>query len=150
MPREIEGVVYQVRGTTRAMLVETSCENSIQDLVEFCAELTCNGFVITSVYRIFDTCSSLRIALLSMPEYKAAVRERRANKRKGKEQSIKKGDYVRTPRFCTVQIETVFQNEEAAREQGYTEPTHYDDGAFGILGKSIGENRMVFAAFGKE
>lgn len=46
-------------------------------------------------------------------------------------------------------IEKVFQCEANARRAGYTEPTHYIDGMYGILGKSIGINRMIFAAYKK-
>ncbi len=62
---------------------------------------------------------------------------------------MKKGNCVSTPRFCTVQIEKVFQNEENARNAGYTEPTHYRDWEYGILGKHTGLNTMVFAAYKK-
>lgn len=63
---------------------------------------------------------------------------------------MKPGDYVRTPRFLNVRIEEVFDNMEEARDAGYTETTHYrDDPNYGILGKSIGLNRMKFAAFRK-
>ena len=62
---------------------------------------------------------------------------------------MKKGDYIYTPRFCTVKIEKVFQCEANARRAGYTEPTHYIDGMYGILGKSTGINRMSFAAYKK-
>lgn len=58
---------------------------------------------------------------------------------------MKKGDYIRTPRFCTVKIEEVFDNTKVARSEGYTEPTHYE-GEYEILGKHTGINRMVFAA----
>ena len=58
---------------------------------------------------------------------------------------VKVGDYIRTPRFLNVRIEEVFPNERACREAGYTEPTHYK-GDVVVLGKSIGWNRMVFAA----
>lgn len=62
---------------------------------------------------------------------------------------MKKGDRVYTPRFCTVIIEDVLNRKEA-REQGYTEPTHYDkDPEFNIYGKHTGTNRMVFAAVKK-
>lgn len=62
---------------------------------------------------------------------------------------MKKGDYVRTPRFLTVRIEDVLSTEEA-EAQGYTEPTHYEsDAEFAVLGKLIGENRMCFAAVKK-
>ena len=61
---------------------------------------------------------------------------------------MQKGDYIYTPRFCTVQINEVFESKTEARENGYTEPTHYQ-GEYEILGKSIGMNRMVFAAVKK-
>jgi len=63
---------------------------------------------------------------------------------------IKKGDLVETPRFLKVVIEKVFKSEANARKQGYTEPTDYDNGAYGILGKYIGESRMAFAAYVKQ
>lgn len=62
---------------------------------------------------------------------------------------MKKGDYVRTPRFCTVKIERVFGNHEAARADGYIEPTHYENPDYDIWGKHIGVNRMIFAAIKK-
>lgn len=63
---------------------------------------------------------------------------------------MKKGDYVRTPRFCTVMIEHVFQKRERASAQGYVEPTHYSDLEFDIYGKHTGTNRMEFAAVKKQ
>ena len=62
---------------------------------------------------------------------------------------MKKGDKVRTPRFLWVTIQEVYESREEVREAGYIEPTHYQNDAFGILGKSIGINRMIFAAFKK-
>lgn len=59
---------------------------------------------------------------------------------------IKVGDYVRTPRFLNVRIENVFSSEEDMRKAGYTEPTHFVDPDYVVRGKSIGINRMVFAA----
>ena len=59
---------------------------------------------------------------------------------------MKKGDFVKTPRFMTVKIEDVFENMKTAREQGYKEPTHFDDEDYEILGKHIGLNRMNFVA----
>lgn len=56
------------------------------------------------------------------------------------------GDYIRTPRFLSVQIEAVFDCEDAMRAAGYTEPTHFQDGDYLVMGKSIGLNRMCFAA----
>lgn len=63
---------------------------------------------------------------------------------------MKKGDYVMTPRFCTVQITEVYTNSFAAKEAGYTEPTHYMNEEWDIRGKSLGVNRMQFAAIRKE
>ena len=54
-------------------------------------------------------------------------------------------DYVRTPRFGTVRINAVLTPKDA-RTLGYTEPTHYEDEAWRVMGKHLGDNRMVFAA----
>lgn len=63
---------------------------------------------------------------------------------------MKKGDSIRTPRFLTVTIKEVYENREDATRDGFTEPTHYTkDSQYDILGKSIGMNRMVFAAVRK-
>ncbi len=62
---------------------------------------------------------------------------------------MKKGDRIYTPRFCTVRIEEVFESREAAAQAGYKEPTHYVDLLYGIAGKSLGVNRMEFAAYKK-
>ncbi|MDR0287181.1 MAG: hypothetical protein LBI03_05690 [Clostridiales bacterium] len=63
---------------------------------------------------------------------------------------MKQGDWINTPRFLKVEIKTVLTKAEA-REQGFTEPTHYwDDPEYDILGKNIGTNRMIFAAVIKE
>ena len=55
------------------------------------------------------------------------------------------GDYVYTPRFCTVQIEEIFETMEAAKANGYIEPTYYR-GEYKVFGKSCGINKMKFAA----
>lgn len=62
---------------------------------------------------------------------------------------MKKGDYVKTPRFLTVKIEKVFRCEANARKAGFTEPTHYRDDKYGILGKSLDLYCMEFAAYKK-
>jgi hypothetical protein len=59
---------------------------------------------------------------------------------------MKKGDYVMTPRFCSVKIEKVFRSNERALKEGYVEPTHYRDSEYHIRGKHTGENMMTFAA----
>ena len=51
---------------------------------------------------------------------------------------MKKDDVVYTPRFCTVKIREVFDNAQAAREAGYTEPTHYHKDGWTVCGKSVG------------
>lgn len=62
---------------------------------------------------------------------------------------MKKGDYIYTPRFCTVRIEKVFEDEESAIAAGFKEPTHYVDSEYGILGKSLNIRQMEFAAYKK-
>jgi len=62
---------------------------------------------------------------------------------------MEKGDYIKTPRFLTVKIADVFEDIKTAREQGYKEPTYYDDENYEISGKHIGTNRMIFAAIKK-
>ena len=63
---------------------------------------------------------------------------------------INKGDYVKTPRFFTIKIHEVFENRSDAFYEGFKESAHYDDGIYEILGKSIGHNRMIFAAVKKD
>jgi hypothetical protein len=62
--------------------------------------------------------------------------------------TMKKGDFINTPRFLKVEISEVLTREEAA-EQKYTEPTHYDNPDYMVYGKMIGQNRMKFAAIKK-
>lgn len=62
---------------------------------------------------------------------------------------MKAGDYINTPRFLKVRIAEVFESRKEAKEQGFTEPTHYDDCEYDIRGKNIGENRMIFASIKK-
>ena len=61
---------------------------------------------------------------------------------------MKVGDYVYTPRFCTVRIAVIFENEAEARRSGYCEPTYYK-GEYTILGKSLDVYCMEFAAIPK-
>ena len=63
---------------------------------------------------------------------------------------MKQGDWINTPRFLKVKIEKVFNSEREAKEQGFYEPTHYDNTEWEICGKHIGINRMIFAAVKKE
>ena len=58
---------------------------------------------------------------------------------------MKIGYIIKTPRFLTVRINEVLTSEEAYKK-GYTEPTHFEDPDYDILGKAIGANRMEFSA----
>ena len=59
------------------------------------------------------------------------------------------GVRINTPRFCTVTIKEIFDNEELAFQAGYKEPTYYEDPSYGVVGKSLDEYHMEFAAFKK-
>ena len=61
---------------------------------------------------------------------------------------MKIGDYVYTPRFCTVKINAIFASEAEAHRCGYREPTHYK-GEYIILGKALDMYHMEFAAVPK-
>ena len=61
---------------------------------------------------------------------------------------MKIGDSVYTPRFCTVRIAAVFENEAEARAAGFAEPPS-DPGDYNLLGKSLNMYRMEFAAVSK-
>lgn len=72
-------------------------------------------------------------------------------------EDVKIGMQVHTPRFCTVTIDAVFLTREEAERCGYNEETYYGKDHHGflpleeqsdlrILGKMIGENRMIFCA----
>ena len=62
---------------------------------------------------------------------------------------MKKGDFIHTPRFSRVEITKVFKNEGNARQAGFTEPTHYRDWKYGVLGKHTGPDTMIFAGYRK-
>lgn len=63
-----------------------------------------------------------------------------------KEEHMKAGDRVYTPRFCTVMIGKVFGSAQEARAAGYREPTHYS-GEYVVVGKSLDMYHMEFAAY---
>jgi hypothetical protein len=63
---------------------------------------------------------------------------------------MKTGDRVYTPRFCTVTIEKVFESAEEARREDYTEPTHYYENGYTVLGWCYEMNHMKFAAVYEE
>lgn len=54
-------------------------------------------------------------------------------------------EYVRTPRFGTVRIECTFPNLREARKAGYTEPTHYYENGYTVMGWFYEENHAKFA-----
>lgn len=62
---------------------------------------------------------------------------------------MKKGDLVNTPRFLKVRICEVYQDMSRAFDEGFREPTHYNDPGYAILGKHTGTNQMIFAAVKK-
>ena len=62
---------------------------------------------------------------------------------------MNKGDYVNTPRFCTVKIKEVYKTREQAQADGFKEPTYYESNEYGILGKSLDMYHMEFAAYKK-
>lgn len=59
---------------------------------------------------------------------------------------INPGDTIRTPRFLNVKIKEVFGSSAEASAAGYTEPTHFVDPHYEVLGKSLDLHHMVFAA----
>lgn len=62
---------------------------------------------------------------------------------------MKKGDYVRTPRFLTVKLEAVYKSYEEAEKNGFTETTHYtmkNNDGYDVLGKQLDMYHMEFAA----
>ena len=66
-----------------------------------------------------------------------------------KRRTLKKGFYVHTPRFCTVEIREVFDSKDKAYEAGFTESTNYENIGYDVFGKDLGCNRMHFAAIKK-
>lgn len=73
--------VFRVRHCTGGWLVEADDHDPIQSLAEFCAEKAVNGYLITSVTQIFDCRTDTpRVAVLSSPEYKDALKRARAKK----------------------------------------------------------------------
>ena len=58
---------------------------------------------------------------------------------------MKTGDRVFTPRFCTVIIERVFNNQMEAQKEGFTEPTHFHKDGWTVFGKSLDLYHMEFA-----
>jgi len=71
------------------------------------------------------------------------------NEQEGCEQAMEIGQRIITPRFLTVTIKEIFENRIMAAEAGYTEPTHYEDPEWEIVGKSLDIYHMEFAAFKK-
>lgn len=61
---------------------------------------------------------------------------------------IKVGTLIWTPRFCTVKISAVFDDEREARVCGYTEPTYYEGSDCIVLGKAIQSTYNDFYSLG--
>jgi hypothetical protein len=59
---------------------------------------------------------------------------------------MERGEFVWTPRFCSVGINAVYSSEQELRDAGFTEPTGYKSDDYVVLGKSTGLNMMSFAA----
>ena len=60
---------------------------------------------------------------------------------------MKVGDWIQTPRFCGVRIKAVYDSKEEAYENGFTEPTYYEDSeGYEILGRSLDLYHMQFVA----
>lgn len=62
---------------------------------------------------------------------------------------MKIGDFIYTPRFCTVRISAIFATMAKALAAGFCEPTYYE-GDYIVLGKSLDVYSMEFAAVPKE
>lgn len=78
--RKINGSLYRVKTAYGGYLVEVSEGKPIQELAQFCAELSLKGETITSVTRIFVISKDTpRISVLTSPEYKRALKGLRKN-----------------------------------------------------------------------
>ena len=63
---------------------------------------------------------------------------------------MKVGSYVQTPRFGGCRIQEVFESREDAWKHGYkTETFVTTNDGYGVAGKTVGYNLMVFAAYRK-
>lgn len=64
-------------------------------------------------------------------------------------ETVKVGDYINTPRFCTVKIAEVFASEAEAHSHGYSISSYYRGDDCTIWGKSLDLYHMRFAAVPK-
>lgn len=158
MYKKIENSLYRVK-TEKGDFVFVEAD-SMDSLIEFCAQYTVKGHIISGVNLLppFGT-GTPRVKVLSTPAFKKAVEKERnrvaainrnetsCDMGQDPNSSIKVGDTVRTPRFMTVTIKETFEDEDAMMQAGYTEPTYYEgqDG-YAVRGKSIDMYHMVFAA----
>ena len=72
--KRIEGIVYRIKTVSSGFLVEVNNEDSIGELCRFCARLTMDGHIISSVTRIFDCAKDTpRVSVLTQPEYKEEI-----------------------------------------------------------------------------
>lgn len=74
--RRIEGIVYRVKTTHGGLLVEVPDEgDTMEDLARYCANLSMQGYIISSVTRVFDADTATpRVSVLSSKEYKAEIK----------------------------------------------------------------------------
>lgn len=141
MYNALDKEVYRITYAYGGQLVECDSEAA---LIQYCAKQAAIGRSITSVSRIYaDRKETPRMKVMSTKEYKDAAD---AEKNRIASGILEAGDTVRTPRFMTVTLKEVFDSVTAMEEAGYTEPTHLINEMYAVKGKSIGENRMVFAA----
>ena len=59
------------------------------------------------------------------------------------------GDWVYTPRFEKVRIEAVYENYHECYRRGFNVPTHFRDDVWGVIGKIIATDTIIFAAYRK-
>lgn len=143
MYREVERSLFRVSyGTTgNSKFIEA---DTMQDLMRACAKMVVRGYHVAGVSRVLTSSKNTpRVSVLSTPEYKEILRKEQDRVRN---HILESGDMVRTPRFCDVCLQEVFESEKQLGRAGYTEPTYYEDPVYTVRGKSIGFNQMVFAA----
>ena len=62
---------------------------------------------------------------------------------------MKPGDWIYTTRFGNIQIGDVYANYHECYRRGYNVPTYYRDDVWGVIGKTIATNTIIFAAYRK-
>lgn len=73
--RKIEGILYCIHCYNSNMFVEAPREGAFNELARYCAELSADGHVITSVTELYQNSRETpRVKVLSSPEYKHALK----------------------------------------------------------------------------